>query len=81
MTPQELADGLAAVLDAVAGLGRGEITPDKTFADLGLDSLAMVEVAVAAEDRFGLLIDDDDWSRCTTVADATAYLRRAAAAT
>ena len=45
--------------------------------DLGIDSLTMVEVVVAAEDRFGLVIADDDWSRFVTVGDVIAYIERA----
>ena len=45
--------------------------------DLGIDSLTMVEVVVAAEDRFGSVIADDDWSRFVTVSDVIAYIERA----
>ena len=45
--------------------------------DLGIDSLTMVEVVVAAEDRFGLVIADDDWSRFVTAGDVIAYIERA----
>ena len=45
--------------------------------DLGIDSLTLVEVVVAAEDRFGLVITDDDWSRFVTVGDVIAYIERA----
>ena len=38
----------------------------------------MVEVVVAAEDRFGLLINDDDWPRFKTVLDATRYIDQTA---
>jgi acyl carrier protein len=44
----------------------------------GIDSLMMVEVVVEAEDRFGLLINDDDWPRFKTVLDATRYIDQAA---
>ena len=36
----------------------------------------MVEVVVATEDRFGLLINDDDWPRFKTVLDAAGYVSR-----
>ena len=36
-------------------------------------------VGVEAEDRFGLLIDDDDWPRFKTVLDAARYIEQAAA--
>jgi acyl carrier protein len=54
------------------------VTPHARLADdLGIDSLTLVDVVVAAEDRFGLVIPDDDWARFETVGDAVAYLERA----
>jgi acyl carrier protein len=75
---QVLAD-ITAILSDVAGIDRGDITPETSLADLGIDSLTMVEVVVAAEDRFGLLVNDDDWPRFKTVLDATRYIQQAAA--
>lgn len=79
MLPQdEVLAGFAEVLRAVAGLDPADVMPDKSLAgDLGIDSLVMVEVVVAAEDRFGVLIDDDEWSRFKTVRDATRYVEHA----
>ena len=75
---QVLAD-ITAILSDVAGIDRGDITPETSLADLGIDSLMMVEVVVAVEDRFGLLVNDDDWPRFNTVLDATRYIEQAAA--
>jgi acyl carrier protein len=77
MSQDEVFAGFAEVLGAVAGVGRQDVTAEKSLADLGIDSLAMAEVIVAAEDRFGLIICDDDWSRFTTVGDATRYIQQA----
>ena len=61
-------------------MDRSDITQETSLAgDLGLDSLTMMEVVVAAEDRFGLLIDDDDWPRFKTAGDAARYIDQAAA--
>ena len=79
MSQDEILTGLAEILAAVAGASQTEITPETSFASLGIDSLAMVEVVVAAEDRFGLLIDDEHWPCFTTVQDATRYIGQAAA--
>ncbi len=46
--------------------------------DLGIDSLGLVDVIVAVEDRFGLVIPDDDWTRFTTVGVAITHVQRAA---
>ena len=54
--------------------------PEQTFAaDFGIDSMTMVDVVVAAEDRFGVLLLDDDWSRFTSVGDAVRYIQQGAA--
>jgi acyl carrier protein len=54
------------------------VTPDARLGDdLGIDSLTLVDVVVAVEDRFGLVIPDDDWARFVTVGDAVVHLERA----
>jgi acyl carrier protein len=77
MSENETLAGIREILVTVAQTD-SEVTPDTTFAELGLDSLATLEVIVAAEDRFGMLIPDDDWSRFTTVGDAIRYIEQAA---
>ena len=67
------------ILGGAAGINRADITPEMPLADLGIDSLMTVEVVVAAEDRFELLVDDDAWPRFKTVLDAAPYIDRAAA--
>ena len=74
-------DTLAALAEILADVARivpADITPRARFDDLGIDSLTMVDVVVAAEDRFGLVIPDDEWARFETVGDASAYVQRAA---
>ena len=46
--------------------------------DLGINSLTLIDVACAAEDRFGIRIPDDDLERFVTVGDAMDFLRGAA---
>jgi acyl carrier protein len=81
MARDELEDGLAEVLGTVAGIDRADIAPEKPYTEgLGIDSLAMVEVVVAVEDRFGVLIPDDDWARFVTVGDALRHLEQSTTA-
>ena len=71
--------GLAEVLTDVARVDPAAVTPDARLADdLGIDSMTLVDVVVAAEDRFGVVIPDDVWARFETVGDAVAHLERAA---
>lgn len=78
MPQDQVLAGITAILSDVTGTDRADITPQTPLADLGVDSLTMVEIVVAAEDRFGLLVNDDDWPRFKTVLDAIRYIEQAA---
>jgi acyl carrier protein len=78
VTDDDVLAGLAEILSAVAGVDRNDVSPETTFADgLGIDSVTMIEVVVAAEDRFGVRIRDDDIDELRTVGDAADYISRA----
>src|SRR5215475_6560019 len=47
---------------------------DRLREDLGLDSLAMIELLFKIEEHFDLEIPNEDLSKITTVADVTAYV-------
>jgi acyl carrier protein len=47
---------------------------DRLREDLGLDSLAMIELLFKIEEHFDLEIPNEDLSRIVTVADVTAYV-------
>jgi acyl carrier protein len=77
MTDQEIQTGLAEIIDEVAGVPADQVTPEKTFVDdLDIDSLSMVEIAVAAQDKFGVEIPDDQLKDLKTVQDVIDYVRR-----
>jgi acyl carrier protein len=68
----------AGILEKTAGVHRANLGPDTRLqSDLGLDSLAMIDVAVAAEDAFGVSIPDDDLERFQTVGDVVNYVQQA----
>jgi acyl carrier protein len=62
-----------AVLDILVeqlGVQRAQLTPDaKIQEDLGADSLTVIEIAMAMEERFNLSIPDDQWETVSTVHD------------
>jgi acyl carrier protein len=67
--------GLAEILEEVAGVAPADVTADKNFVDdLDVDSLSMVEVAMAAEEKFGVKIPDDELSNLKTVGDAVSFI-------
>jgi acyl carrier protein len=52
------------------------VAPEKSFVDdLDIDSLSMVEIAVAAQDKFGVEIPDDELKNLKTVKDVVAYVQ------
>jgi acyl carrier protein len=78
LTQQEILAGLSEIIDEIAGVPADEVTPEKTFVDdLDIDSLSMVEIAVAAQDKFGVEIPDDQLKDLKTVQDVIDYVGRA----
>ena len=77
MTEQEILAGLGEIVDEIAGVPADQVTPDKSFVDdLDIDSLSMVEIAVAAQDRFGVEIPDDELKNLKTVKDVVLFVQR-----
>ncbi|WP_031507319.1 acyl carrier protein [Streptomyces megasporus] len=74
-TKEEIVAGLAEIVNEIAGIPVEDVQPEKSFTDdLDVDSLSMVEVVVAAEERFGVKIPDDDVKGLKTVGDAVDYI-------
>ena len=77
MTQQEILAGLCEIIDEIAGVPADQVTPDKTFVDdLDIDSLSMVEIAVAAQDKFGVEIPDDQLKDLKTVQDVVTFVSK-----
>jgi acyl carrier protein len=74
-------EGLAAIVNEVAGTPIADITAEKSFVDdLDIDSLSMVEVVMACEDKFGVSIPDGEVKNLRTVGDAVAFIDSAMSA-
>ena len=70
-------EDLAAILNEVADVKPEDVTPEKSFVDdLDVDSLSMVEVAMAVEEKFGATIPDEELSNLKTVGDAVSYVEK-----
>jgi acyl carrier protein len=77
MTDQEILTGLGEIIEEIAGVPADEVTPSKSFADdLDIDSLSMVEIAVAAQDKFGVEIPDDQLKDLVTVQDVINFVAK-----
>ena len=74
-TADEVRAGLATILKEVADVDPADVSDEKSFVDdLDVDSLSMVEVAMAAEEQFGVTIPDDELPKLKTVGDAVNYI-------
>jgi acyl carrier protein len=60
------------------GLPEDAVTddPNLSFEDLGLDSLAFVEIQLAIQQDYGFTIPDEDAEKITTVGEAIEYSNR-----
>ena len=68
--------GLAEIVNEITGIKVDQIVESASFVDdLDVDSLSMVEVAVAAEERFGVRIPDADLAKLKTVGVAVSYIK------
>jgi acyl carrier protein len=74
-TQEQILDGLAEIINEIAGIPIEDVQLDKSFTDdLDIDTLSMVEVVVAAEERFDVTIPDEDVKHLKTVGDAVDYI-------
>lgn len=75
LNQDEVLAGIRDIVVEVAGVDGGQVTMDKKFSDdLEVDSLSMVEVVVAAEEKFGVKIPDDEVTKMATVGDAVNFI-------
>jgi len=80
LTQDAVLAGLKEIVVEVAGIPAASIEMGKNFTtDLDVDSLSMVEVVVAAEERFGVKIPDDKVTELATVGDAVNFIVSASA--
>jgi acyl carrier protein len=77
-TTEEIRTDLADIVNEIAGIPAEDVQLDKSFTDdLDVDSLSMVEVVVAAEEKFDVKIPDEEVKNLKTVGDAVAFIERA----
>lgn len=77
-TREEIVRTLSEILRDVTDIPSERVDEDKAFiADLELDSLRMVQIVVAAEDRFGVTIGEEKAWELRTVADAVSWIQDA----
>ena len=70
-----LFDDVVEVVVEQLSVDAGEVKEDSKFVeDLGADSLDVVELVMALEEKFDIEIPDDEAEKTMTVADAVKYV-------
>ncbi len=68
-------DDVKAIIIDLLGVDAAKVTMEARFReDLEADSLDLVELVMAFEDKFGSEISDEDAQKIKTVGDAVTYL-------
>ena len=68
-------DEIKAIIIDLLGSDESKITMEASFReDLEADSLDLVELIMAFEDKFGAEISDEDAQKITTVGEAVRYI-------
>lgn len=63
------------IIAAQLGMDTNKITPESDLInDLGLDSLDIVDLGMTLEEKWNLIIEDDDMGKIKTVADVVKYI-------
>lgn len=75
MNNTDILNAIAKIVEEVAGVDSAEVTTEKSFTDdLDIDSLSIVEITVAIEDRFEVKIPDDQVAELRTVGNTVSYI-------
>ena len=71
-------EDLKRILVDRVGLAEDDVTddPNATFDEMGLDSLAFVEIQLAMEQEYGFTVADEDAERIHTVGEAIDSVNR-----
>lgn len=68
-------DKLKDILADVLGVDKDDVKPESKFVDeLGADSLDLVELIMAFEDKFEIEISDEEAEKMVTVKDVLDYI-------
>lgn len=68
-------DDVKAVVVEQLNVNEGEVKPESKFVDdLGADSLDVVELVMALEEKFEIEIPDEEAEKIQTVGDVVAYI-------
>ncbi|MEG3631897.1 acyl carrier protein [Streptomyces poriticola] len=77
MTREQIVAAFADILNEVADVEPADVTEGKSLGDeLDVDSLAMVEIIVAVEERFGVELPEEELKELRLVADVVGRIEK-----
>lgn len=79
LTSAQIHEGLAALVQAVIGVEASEVSAEATWADLGVDSLSLLEIVTGIEQELGVHVPDAVVPELAGIADTAAYVAGALA--
>ena len=75
MEREEILDKVKVVIVEQLSVEEDDVTEDASFVDdLGADSLDIVELVMALEDKFGISIPDEEAENIKTVGNAVEFI-------
>jgi len=76
MEEKEIREKVVKVVKEKLGVEDDRIVDSAEYVkDLGADSLALVDIAMALEDEFGMKIPDEDIEKITTIGATVSYIK------
>lgn len=72
----EMQEKVFAKVAEVMGVEKDSLTPETTFAQLGADSLDMVEFSMDVEEAFGVNVEQSDIVGIKTLGEAVEFIRK-----
>ncbi len=76
MDEKEIREKVVSVVKDKLGVDESAVVDSASYVnDLGADSLALVDIAMALEDEFGVKIPDEDINKITTVGATISYIK------
>ncbi|MCQ2763370.1 acyl carrier protein [Helicobacter pylori] len=77
MNDTNLFETIRAVIADQLNIDASQVTPEAKFVkDLGVDSLDIVELIMALEERFGIEIPDEQAEKIVNVGDVMRYIEK-----
>jgi acyl carrier protein len=78
MSEKTILESVAGIVEDISGVPADQVTPEKRLVDdLEIDSLALIEIAVAVGENFQVELPDEDLKELRTVQDVVDRIEKA----